>query len=387
MTPEAGAGRCAIARLRLFQFRNYSAMTVSLGPSLNVIAGDNAQGKTNLLEAAATLALTRSPRASTSADLVMWGTDGCAVEGAVIRPGGDCTLSLRLERSHESDRLSRTTSVDGKPRPARALLGLCPVVMFWPDDLQLVKAGPDARRRLLDVLLVQLEPRTAAHMSRYRRVLEQRNALLHRMRAEGRLRPELDGFTHELVHHGARLAVARSRLLRELAPRAAAALQELSEGSEHLALEYVAAHGAIGADEDQVEADLLAALRSRADEELARGVTVAGPHRDDVSILLGGRSARTAASQGQQRSIVLAIKLAEMRHVAHCTGALPVVMLDDVLSELDQNRRSQLLALLTAGGGPQVLVTTTEPLHDVDDVAATRHFTVVGGTVTEAHES
>lgn len=383
MTAEPGSGRCTIARLRLFQFRNYSAMTVSLGPSLNVIAGKNAQGKTNLLEAAATLALTRSPRASTSADLVMWGTDGCAVEGAVTRPGGDCSLSLRLERSHESDRFSRSTSVDGKSRPARALLGVCPVVMFWPDDLQLVKAGPDARRRLLDVLLAQLEPRIAAHMSRYRRVLEQRNALLHRMRAEGRLGAELDGFTQALAFHGGRLVVARARLLRELAPRAAAALQELSEGSEDLSLEYVASHGVVHDDEAQVEADLIAALRSRAGEELARGVTVAGPHRDDVSILLGGRAARNAASQGQQRSIVLAIKLAEMRHVTHCTGASPVVMLDDVLSELDHSRRSQLLALLTTSGGAQVLVTTTEPLHDLADVAATRSFTVVGGTVSE----
>lgn len=382
MTPEPGSGRCTIARLRLFQFRNYSAMTVALGPSLNVIAGNNAQGKTNLLEAAATLALTRSPRASTSADLVMWGTDGCAVEGAVTRPGGDCTLSLRLERSHESDRFTRSTSVDGKPRPARALLGVCPVVMFWPDDLQLVKAGPDARRRLLDVLLAQLEPRIAAHMSRYRRVLEQRNALLHRMRADGRLGPELDGFTQALAHHGSRLVVARARLLRDLAPRAAGALQELSEGSEDLTLEYVASHGAVGGDEDQVEADLISALHARAGEELARGITVAGPHRDDVSIILGGRAARTA-SQGQQRSIVLAIKLAEMRHVTHCTGASPVVMLDDVLSELDQNRRSQLLGLLTASGGAQVLVTTTEPLDNLDDAAATRYFTVVGGTVTE----
>lgn len=377
----AAPGRCAITRLRLFQFRNYASTTISLGESLNVIAGANAQGKTNLLEAAATLALTRSPRAAAMTDLVTWGADAAAIDGAISRPGGDCTLSIRLERSGESDRITRATSVDGKTRPARTVLGICPIVMFWPDDLQLVKAGPDARRRLLDILLAQLEPRTAAHMSRYRRVLEQRNALLHRMRTEGRIGRELDGFTQELAQNGSRIAVARSRLLEELAPLATAALHELSGGAEDVSLEYVAAHGPVGADEAATEAALLTALRTRAAEELARGVTVVGPHRDDVVIALDGRPARTSASQGQQRSIVLAVKLAEIRYMGRCTGASPVVMLDDVLSELDAQRRSLLLSLLTRNAaGPQVLVTTTEPLHDLDGTA--RHFTIRSGTVT-----
>ncbi|HEX6538908.1 MAG TPA: DNA replication/repair protein RecF [Candidatus Dormibacteraeota bacterium] len=383
MSATAVAARCAISRLRLFRFRNYAGVTVAFGDSLNVIAGANAQGKTNLLEAAATLALTRSPRAASSADLLMWGADAAAVEGAVARPGGDRTLSVHLERTGDGERVTRSTTVDGKARAARAVLGLCPVVMFWPDDLQLVKAGPDARRRLLDVLLAQLQPRTAAHMSRYRRVLEQRNALLHRFRLEGRSGPELDGFTQELAHHGARIAVARATLLQELAPLAAGALRDLSGGSEDLTLHYLAAHGQMSSDAEGTEADLLAALRARSAEELARGVTVAGPHRDDVSILLDGRPARTAASQGQQRSVVLALKLAEMRHVRRCTGASPVVMLDDVLSELDRNRRAQLLAMLTSSGGAQVLVTTTEPLADLDTAAGVRHFRVVDGTVDE----
>ena len=377
------AGRCAITRLRLYQFRNYAATTVTFGPTVNVIAGANAQGKTNLLEAAATMALTRSPRTASASDLVMWGQSACAIEGAVNRPGGDSTIAIRLERNGESSRVSRSSAIDGKPRPARAVLGLCPVVMFWPDDLQLVKAGPDGRRRLLDILLMQLEPRTAAHMSRYRRVLEQRNALLHRLRAEGRGGRELDGFTQELAHHGARIAVARSQLVRALAPLAAAALRELS-GGEELTLAYVPAHQAVCEDEAQTERDLLAAYGARAAEELARAVSVVGPHRDDLSIVLDGRPARTAASQGQQRSIVLALKLAEMRHLAQCTAASPVVMLDDVLSELDQTRRGLLLSRLGSPGAAQVLVTTTEPLHTMSNMHDARHFTVVDGNVMPA---
>lgn len=383
MSRTAVASRCAISRLRVFQFRNYASMTVSFGDTLNVIAGANAQGKTNLLEAVATLALTRSPRAASTADLLAWGADAAAVEGAVSRPGGDCTLSVHLERMLAGDRVTRTTTVDGKPRAARSILGLCPVVMFWPDDLQLVKAGPDARRRLLDVLLAQLQPRTAAHMTQYRRVLEQRNALLHRLRAEGRSSPELEGFSRELAHHGARIMVARSLLLRDLAPLAGAALHDLSGATEDLDLEYVAAHGPVSDDEAQSEVDLLAALHARAPEELSRGVTVAGPHRDDISVKVDGRSARTAASQGQQRSVVLALKLAEMRLVQERTGATPVVMLDDVLSELDRTRRALLLDSLTDGGGAQVLITTAEPLVELAGASGVRHFTVVSGTVAE----
>ena len=375
------AGSCAITRLRLYHFRNYAAATVTLGPAVNVIAGANAQGKTNLLEAAATLALTRSPRTSSTGDLLMWGESACAIEGAVVRPGGDSTIAIRLERNGDTPRVSRSASIDGKPRPARSVLGLCPVVMFWPDDLQLVKAGPDARRRLLDILLMQLEPRTAAHMSRYRRVLEQRNALLHRMRAEGRGGGELEGFTRELAHHGARIAVARVHLVRALAPLATAALRDLSGDREELTLTYVAAHERPCDDETQTELDLLGAYRSRAGEEIARAVSVVGPHRDDVSILLDGRPARTAASQGQQRSIVLALKLAEMQHLAECTGASPVVMLDDVLSELDRTRRGLLLSRLAGPNAIQVLVTTSEPLHNAIDMRDARHFTVAGGSV------
>ena len=375
------AGRCAITRLRLYQFRNYPAATVMLGPAVNVIAGANAQGKTNLLEAAATMALTRSPRTSTTGDLLMWGTSACAIEGAVARPGGDTTIAIRLERAADSAQVSRTATVDGKPRPARSVLGLCPVVMFWPDDLQLVKAGPETRRRLLDILLMQLEPRMAAHMSLYRRVLEQRNALLHRLRAEGRGGGELDGFTKELAHHGACIAVARSRLLRALAPMAAAALRDLSGGDETLTLDYITAHQRNSDDEEQAEVDLVAAYRARAGEELARAVSVVGPHRDDMSILIGGRPARTAASQGQQRSIVLAIKLAEMRHLADRSGASPVVMLDDVLSELDATRRGLLLSRLAGPDAAQVVITTTEPLHGLAELGAARHFTVARGTV------
>lgn len=380
---------CAVTRVRLHRFRNYDETTVQLGPSLNVITGQNAQGKTNLLEAVATLALTRSPRTSTASDLLQWGSEGCQIEADVRRPAGLVTLAARFERGSDDSAVRRRTTVDGKQRGARSVLGLCPVVLFWPEDLQLVKGGPDGRRRLLDVLLSQLDTAAAAHLLSYRHVLDQRNALLHRLRAEGGDRSTLHGFTRELVHHGARVVVARRELIAALAPEAATALAELSAGREQLQLRYVESHTL---DEDRsqeaapdtagVELQLLHALEARAGEEIARGVTVAGPHRDDVDICLDGRPARHTASQGQQRSIVLACKIAEMRHVTHATGMTPVVLLDDVVSELDHMRRGHLLDTLASSAAQQVLVTTTEPLPDTNAFSSVRHFTVRAGSVS-----
>ncbi len=381
---SASVPRCTITRLRVHAFRNYAEATVRFGPGLNIIHGLNAQGKTNLLEAIATLALTRSPRATTTGDLLLWGRDEGLAEADIERPPANVTLAARFQRDPVSGRVTRTAIIDGKPRAARSVLGVCPVVLFWPEDLALVRGGPEGRRRFLDVILAQTDPQSAEHMSRYRRVLEQRNALLHQLRAGGSGRDALNGFTSELARHGAWLARARTRLVVALAPLAAAALHDLSGRREHIALRYAPAHSdAIPDDLAAAEQALLDTLRLRAAEEIARGITLAGPHRDDVAIDLDDRAARGSASQGQQRSIVLACKLAEVRYLQDTAGVAPVILLDDVLSELDPGRRAQLLTLLAAGGNNQVFVTTAEPFSGVADFAEVLYHTVRAGVVTQ----
>jgi DNA replication and repair protein RecF len=378
------APRCSIVRLRLHGFRNYAEATVRFGPGLNVIHGQNAQGKTNLLEAIATLALTRSPRTTSSGDLLLWSEDAALAEADVARPPADVTLSVRFQRDVATGRVGRVTAVDGKPRPARAMLGVCPVVLFWPEDLALVRGGPEGRRRFLDVILAQTDQQAVAHMSRYRRVLEQRNSLLHQLRLGTGARDSLQSFTSELAHHGAWLSVARARLVNALAPLAALSLRDLSGQREQIALRYAPAHvGAVADTVEVAEQTLLDTLRRRMVEEIARGVTLAGPHRDDIAFDLDGRAARGTASQGQQRSIVLACKLAEVNYLQNTAGVAPVILLDDVLSELDPDRRGRLLALLAKGAQHQVLVTTTEPLTDVAEFDEVLHFTVHRGVVSK----
>jgi DNA replication and repair protein RecF len=382
LLPVPATGACSVQRLRIFAFRNYVEQSVEFGSGLNVVGGSNAQGKTNLLEAVATLLLTRSPRAAGSADVLAWGSDEALLEARVLRPAADRTLAVRFRRDPMSGRVTRSATVDGSPRRARDLLGLCPVVLFWPEDLQLVKAGPEGRRRLLDMVLAQLDQRAALDLLRYRHVLEQRNALLRQVRAGTSPADALDGFTRELVSSGARIQVARAELVRSLAPHARAALAQVG-GGEELGLRYLP-DGGMDPDGDAIAAEtaLAATLARRRPEELARGATLAGPHRDDLELLIGGRPARSAASQGQQRSIVLALKLAEVRHIAVHASVMPVLLLDDVLSELDPHRRRDLIAGL-AHAGLQTLITSSEPLPGVLP-PGTRRFEVASGRVAVA---
>ena len=370
-----------IQRIRLYNFRNYSELNLELEAGLNVFVGQNAQGKSNLLEAVATLLLTRSPRATTPAELLRWGCDEAAVDAVIAQPPTAASLGLRLRRSAEpataetrregrpalgpavaagSRRVSRTSLLEGKPVPARSVLGRCPVVLFWPDDLQLVKGGPEARRHLVDTLMSQLDHRGAEALLRYRRVLEQRNALLRQVRL-GAPASQLDPFDAALARHGARVQVGRAAVVTGLDPIARSFMGRLSGDREQLRLRYRPGSGIDSDDEQVVASALLEALARSRNEDLARGITLTGPHRDDLDYLIDGRPARPNASQGQQRSAVLASKLAELAYARDVSGRVPVLLLDDVLSELDQIRRGQLLdALMSGSGSPQTLVTSVD---------------------------
>ena len=377
---------CRIGELRLYHFRNYAEQTVELAEGINVIGGRNAQGKTNLLEAVATLLLTRSPRASAMSDVLRWGDDEALVSAAVYRDGQPSRLAVRFQREHAEARVARTVTIDDKPRPARDLLGICPVVTFWPEDLQLVKAGPDGRRRLLDVIASQLDRRAAADLLRYRKVLQQRNALLRQLRTGLAPDAQLPSFTAELLDLGARIVVQRTRLVTTLSPQAGVAMDEISAGREQLSLRYLPDGTAPDDDVESVREQLAATLQRRREDELVRGVTLAGPHRDDVEVVIDGRAARGIASQGQQRSAVLAIKLAELRHYAVAGGAAPVLVLDDVLSELDAGRREHLLAAL-ARDASQVLLSSSEAGPLGGGLRASRRFEVNAGRALLVEEN
>jgi DNA replication and repair protein RecF len=271
--------------------------------------------------------------------------------------------------------------VNGAPRRASDVIGALRIVLFWPDDLQLVKGPGEGRRRFLNTLLSQLNPAHARELNRYGHLLEQRNALLRAIR-EGRQSSDgLEVWSDALAESGASIMVERQRRLLELQPLAAAFHRELSDDRERLELRYRPAGARIGeAPPELVAQQLRAAMLEAREEEIGRGQTAVGPQRDDVEVWLDEREARLFASQGQQRSIVLSLKLAELNYVSDVTGEQPVLLLDDVMSELDPARRERLLAALQPG--PQALITAADlndlPRSILDQAAV---FRVERGTI------
>src|SRR5438067_9689325 len=298
-----------------------------------------------------------------------------------ISLGQPAAADPTAELAARSIRASRRFTVNGTPRRSHGMLGALRVVLFWPDDLQLIKGSGEGRRRFLNTLLSQLDPGHARELNRYGHLLEQRNALLRAIRDGRQPLDELEVWTTALAESGAAIMVERQRRLLELQPIAAAFHRELSDDRERLELRYRPAGARIGeAPQELVTEQLKAAMRDARDEEIGRGQTVVGPQRDDVEVWLDDHEARLFASQGQQRSAVLSLKLAELHYLAEVTGEQPVLLLDDVMSELDPARRERLLAALEPG--PQAMITAAD-LNDLPRSILERAavFRVEQGTV------
>jgi len=347
-------------------FRNLRAVDIAPGDKVNVLVGPNAAGKTNVLEAISLLATGASRRASSDAEMVRWERDAFVVGGDVAREPAPVSVRLTYHCAH-----AKRATVNGKPvRRLSDLMRALAVVAFVPDDLALVKAGPAARRRFLDTCLCQASPTYYQAWREYYRCLQQRNALLKRANRTGGAR-SMAAWDERLARAGADVSSKRARALLDIGPIAAESHAALTGGAETLHLTYEPSPPCTG-EPSRVEEALLAALRQRRDEELARGVTLSGPHRDDFVTAVNGRDLRAYGSQGQQRTAALALKLAELHFVTHCLGERPVLLLDDVASELDSGRRRALTLLLRSGA--QSFITCTdrssldEELHEASVV-------------------
>jgi DNA replication and repair protein RecF len=355
-----------LRRLRLKNHRNYAQLDLAPGPGINVFIGPNGQGKTNLLEAVAMLALSSSPRARRELELV--GPVGPVSRIQAEVETGNTRRELVITLEVDGERARRTIEVDGARRRAFDLPGHFRVTLFWPDDLGLVKGGPDLRRRFLNQMLVQVEPGYARALAGLRRVLEQRNSLLKRIASGDGGDDMLDAWNQELVKVGGEIAGARAKAVAELEPEAARCHARIAAG-ERLEIHYA------GPPENLAEA-----VNNSLAEDIRRGTTSVGPHRDDLRVLLDGQEARAYASQGQQRTAVVSLKLAEAALIEHRAGERPVLLLDDVLSELDGERRAALLQEVGVGG--QVIVTSVEAgPFPPELIAGAMVWTVSGGRI------
>lgn len=346
-----------LEQLLVFQWRNISRFEWQPHPRANLLVGSNAQGKTNLLEAVYALGSTRGLRDSDSDELISHGKDEALVKGKVRReqPQVSRDLELQLRRGQP-----KRVLLNGKKlAPFSKIFGHLTVVLFVPEDLQLVKAGPAARRAYMDAVFSQASPQYLESLQNYQRALKQRNAAL-RLLAEGQGSWDgVEAWDEALLVPGAALSLFRRQAIQALEPLAAATQARVAGSDEGLRLRLISNvdPDAQAKDEDELCHRYRLRLRAMASEERGRASTLVGPHRDDLELLLQERPARLFASQGQQRTTALALKLAEVRYLAQQLGENPILLLDDVLSELDLDRQSRLLGLLDEQ--VQTIVTST----------------------------
>ncbi len=358
-------------------FRNVERARIEPSPRATVLAGENGQGKTNLLEAVF-LACTLKPlRASRLAELVRFGAERGRVALDVEGPGGARRVAVEVSAG------GRTASLDGKSIESGARLdsyfdGLA-AVCFAPDDLLLVKGGPDGRRRFLDRAAFNRWPAVLAEARDYVRALRARNAALRTAA------PDVEAsFRGPLVRAGSRLLRRRRDLLAELAPRVAHAYAEISgPAAPRAGLAYRAAGAlALEGSEFEIEERLELLLASRAARDRERGFTSVGPHMDDLALALDDRAARSYASQGQQRALVLALKVAEIENLRSALGRPPLLLLDDVSSELDPGKNRYLLEYLARLPGQAFLTTTDRRLLEPAAGPDTAFYSVAAGAFT-----
>jgi DNA replication and repair protein RecF len=370
-----------VSALSLTDFRSWPQLDLELAPGPTALVGSNGQGKTNVVEALLFVATLGSHRVSTDAPLVRQGAERAIVRARVERDERSTLVELELNPG----KANRARINRGAVPRAREVLGILRTVLFAPEDLALVKGDPSDRRRFLDDLLVLRTPRLAGVRADYERVLKQRNALLKTAflakRSGGADMRTLDVWDSHLAQTGAELLSARLGLVDDLLPLAQVAYREVSKGQGELGLAYKSSLGdGLPATQDRevLTAALLSELARVRQQEVDRGVSLVGPHRDELVLALGTLPVKGYASHGESWSVALALRLASYE-LLRADGGEPVLVLDDVFAELDTGRRERLASLVEGAG--QVLVTAAVP-GDVPEQLAGGRYDVHDGVVT-----
>ncbi|GLB46103.1 DNA replication and repair protein RecF [Philodulcilactobacillus myokoensis] len=343
-----------LKNLELRHFRNYEKINVNFSDGINVLIGNNAQGKTNLLEAIYVLALARSHRTRNNRDLINWKYENAQMKGRVSKAYADTDLELDLDRSGKRAKVNHIEQAK-----LSSYVGQLNVILFSPEDLSIVKGSPSVRRKFMDMEFGQISGQYLYNLSHYQRILEQRNRYLKQLyyrKAHDRL--FLDVLSDQLSAFGAEIIHQRIQLLAGLEKSARQIHWDISLHKEKLKFRYVTALK----DKDLTSTNhiyecLRALYKKNRNREIKQRTTILGPHRDDIHFIVNGKNVQTFGSQGQQRTTTLSVKLAEIDLMKSETNEAPILLLDDVLSELDGNRQTHLLKAIQ--DKVQTFLTTT----------------------------
>lgn len=360
-------------RLELKDFRNYREQAIDFGDGVNIFFGDNAQGKTNILEAVYLFSMGKSNRARKDTELIRYNCDGA--KAALYL--SDRQRSNSCEVSIFKDRRKSITVNDIPIRRNSELVGRFPMIYFGPEYLGLVKEGPKQRRRSIDILVSQLRPGYFSALSDLKKITESKNALLKMEHPNSAM---LEIINEKMASVAAEIIFYRNLYIRKIAEAAAKIQEEASEGSEGLLMIYQSSIGdPDGLEISEIKERMINRIAEVNKRELDTREAVTGPHREDIEYLINGISAKSYASQGQQKTIVLAQKLAEVEIIREETGELPILLLDDIMSELDKKRRA---FIVNRTGDAQLMITCTDT-DGLDIMSEACMFKVTDGTVKQ----
>ena len=352
--------------LELQNFRNYNRESFFFDPGTNVLYGDNAQGKTNVLEAIFVGATTKSHKGSSDSELIRRGEAEAHLRYVVDRDGRETTVEFQLKKQEK-----KRIAIDRLPiRNSEELLGICHLVFFSPEDLGIIRDGPETRRRFIDMELCQMNRIYLHYLVDYRKNLKQRNALLKQIRETPSLKETLEIWNRGLIDNGMKIISLRRQFIEELQEIMRDKHDRLTGGTEVIHMVYEPNTSAETLEEKLILAE---------DRDILQGTTTVGPHRDDVAFLNGEEDIRKFGSQGQKRTAALSLKMAEIELVEKTIGEKPILLLDDVLSELDRNRQNFLLEQIQ---GVQTIITCTGLEEFIESgVGIDKTFHIVNGTI------
>ena len=356
-----------VKQIELHNFRNYESLNLPLFDQINIFYGDNAQGKTNILESIYVCSTTKSHKGSKDRDMVRLGEEEGHIRMHLEKKGVPHRIDMHLKKNK-----TKGVAIDGIPiKKSTELFGLMNVVFFSPEDLSMIKNGPGERRRFMDLELCQLNKLYLYYLSNYNKVLNQRNNLLKQISSNPGLSDTLDIWDQQLWEYGTKIMEGRDLFLSEMNELAEEIHSTLSGGKENLSIGY----------EKNVSSDnFIEKLKKTREQDIYRKATSCGPHRDDISFFIGKENLKLFGSQGQQRTAALSLKLAEIELVRKKIGENPVLLLDDVLSELDRKRQHYLLDSIE---GVQTLITCTGLEEFVNNrFEINKVFQVTEGVVT-----
>lgn len=342
-----------INELKLTNYRNYLSQEITFENKVNVILGENAQGKTNVMESIYVLGMAKSHRTTRDRELIYWEEEFAKIEGRVTKRTGPLSMNVIVSSKGKKVKLNHI-----EQRKLSEYIGAINIVMFAPEDLNLVKGNPQVRRRFIDMEIGQINPMYLYNLGKYQKVLQQRNFLLKDLQRKKGDRTMLDVLTYQLIDYASKIINKRFEFLLQLENWAKPIHKDISRGLEELEIQYkpsikVSETMELSKIEEKLEENFVK-IKER---EIERGTSLIGPHRDDLTFIVNGKDVQTFGSQGQQRTTALSVKMAEIELIYEKKGEYPILLLDDVLSELDDYRQSHLLN--TIQGKVQTFVTTT----------------------------